>query len=338
MDKSSSLSTRKNSLLDNMVDRPISIYMDSLPVHRLVDRLLKEAMLDKSQLSTILLRHSIIPRAPLAIHTDEVRDMTDSGVWIHYFYVAIAWAEWADVSWYFDPFRFIANALRCDKVILDVAELCLRILDRDLVLNEIRNAGDIKSLVEGTSPLATCKVLQEPLFGFVPGRNIGPVHDDPEHTIDMDISPQQQLAFVFFAFFEDIHRIRNRVQNIWVRERQGKIDIVSASLQTSLAIDMVASQEKEIHELYKAHYTGSGDTYEDLVSKARAKAKAERLALTPLQSMTLLEGHLAIAFIPLRLEYFELMRQYDRVIEAVLPASAKAYGRSKGSPPRHRGL
>ncbi|ESZ92597.1 hypothetical protein SBOR_7014 [Sclerotinia borealis F-4128] len=77
--------------------------------------------------------------------------------------------------------------------------------------------------------------------------------DGPEFTVDMsttyeleDESIEMKMSLMIFYFFEDLHRIQEFLHGVWKKYKSGKLDLVSASLITNSAFEIVHRNEEEI--------------------------------------------------------------------------------------------
>lgn len=56
-----------------------------------------------------------------------------------------------------------------------------------------------------------------------------------------------EAAFLTFCFFEDLHRIEEKLKNTWRRCKEGSLDILSATMVTTAAFDLVRRAEEDLH-------------------------------------------------------------------------------------------
>lgn len=55
------------------------------------------------------------------------------------------------------------------------------------------------------------------------------------HLYELKLNDQSQVEFVIFSFFEDLHRLRNELKQVWMRFRQGEVQLIHATLVTAAA-------------------------------------------------------------------------------------------------------
>ncbi|KAL2001017.1 hypothetical protein VTN02DRAFT_2330 [Thermoascus thermophilus] len=70
------------------------------------------------------------------------------------------------------------------------------------------------------------------------------------------------FQFAMYCFFEDLHSLQEYLQGTWKRYRAGDIDIVSATILTTGALDQVRRAEKEIYAMHpspRLHGRAYGD-------------------------------------------------------------------------------
>lgn len=80
---------------------------------------------------------------------------------------------------------------------------------------------------------------------------------------DIEVDELWDVDFKLFCFFEDLHAMEDAIVNLWKKYKDGRIDLVSATVATHAAIGMVSRTEKEIlaEHPYLAEY---GQSYTDL--------------------------------------------------------------------------
>ncbi|EEP79996.1 predicted protein [Uncinocarpus reesii 1704] len=82
-----------------------------------------------------------------------------------------------------------------------------------------------------------------------------PIYEPEESTWD--------VRFSIFCLFEDLHKIREQVIKVWTEYNKGELDLVSASIITQAAIELVRRAEKEIYQTYADFFPTQ--SYEKLV-------------------------------------------------------------------------
>ena len=84
-------------------------------------------------------------------------------------------------------------------------------------------------------------------------------------TVECDVAPEADVAFIIFCFFEDLHRTQDVILDLWEDYRDGALDLMTASLTTNLALELVRKAEEDIKTLFPAHENTEG-SYEALTS------------------------------------------------------------------------
>jgi hypothetical protein len=59
-------------------------------------------------------------------------------------------------------------------------------------------------------------------------------------------SEETKMSLMIFCFFEDMHRLQDFLHDIWKSYKPGKLDLMTASLITHSAVDIVRQSEEEI--------------------------------------------------------------------------------------------
>lgn len=63
---------------------------------------------------------------------------------------------------------------------------------------------------------------------------------------ELDEPEDEVLPFVLYCLFEDVHQVGQIVRDIWEEYKAGKINIMTASVVTNTAIDLVRKTEDDI--------------------------------------------------------------------------------------------
>lgn len=79
------------------------------------------------------------------------------------------------------------------------------------------------------------------------------------------ISYQIEMAFDVFCFFEDLHKIQDFLKNTWTRYKASELDLITATVVTNSAIDMVHRAEAVLLSTFPEHIRQS-ESYVGLAS------------------------------------------------------------------------
>lgn len=80
---------------------------------------------------------------------------------------------------------------------------------------------------------------------------------------EVEVDYKWDFQFAIYCFFEDLHNLQEYLQGTWKRYKAGDIDIISATILTTGALDQVHRAEKEIYAMYPSPLP-QGRAYEDL--------------------------------------------------------------------------
>lgn len=128
-------------------------------------------------------------------------------------------------------------------------------------------------------------------------------------TYEIEVDPLWDVAFSIYCFFEDLQRLQEEVKRTWRRYQAGQVDLMSATLVSSAAIEMVRRAETDMHDLHTAYFP-TKRTYNELAmtifqadSIDRGQNAQERLAsneslrVTPFDSFIYLPtAHILMKF------------------------------------------
>jgi hypothetical protein len=64
---------------------------------------------------------------------------------------------------------------------------------------------------------------------------------------ELEEDSQSEFAFKIFCLFEDLHTLQGELRRTWKAQHSGDVDLLSATIVTTAAIDLVSRVEKEIH-------------------------------------------------------------------------------------------
>ncbi|KAK6389984.1 hypothetical protein LTR65_006036 [Meristemomyces frigidus] len=70
--------------------------------------------------------------------------------------------------------------------------------------------------------------------------------DDVMEIYEVLLDWQEDLTFMVYCFFEDMHQIQEFIMGTWQEYKDGKVDLVTASVTTNAAIDLVKRIEEDI--------------------------------------------------------------------------------------------
>lgn len=69
---------------------------------------------------------------------------------------------------------------------------------------------------------------------------------DEDRIYELLLDFQEELIFESYCLFEDMHQIQEYIMDVWAEYRADKIDLITASVTTNAAIDMVKHMEANI--------------------------------------------------------------------------------------------
>jgi hypothetical protein len=76
---------------------------------------------------------------------------------------------------------------------------------------------------------------------------------EPTYKLEMEEQDNsEEVYFALFCFFEDLNNLREFISNLWRDYQQGKVDLVTASLTTNMAFDLVRRAETDLISLMPA--------------------------------------------------------------------------------------
>ncbi|KAF7869865.1 hypothetical protein EAF04_004649 [Stromatinia cepivora] len=142
---------------------------------------------------------------------------------------------------------------------ITILEQTLSILDRQKNKNSSSNNADNNLTTKSTSKTSDAESSWVEITNRFQKLSTEDVldadgkDDGSEVTVDMsttyeleDESIEMRMSLMIFHFFEDLHRIQDFLHGIWKSYKNGKLDLVSASLITNLAFEVVRRNEEEI--------------------------------------------------------------------------------------------
>ncbi|KAK5692860.1 hypothetical protein LTR97_010336 [Elasticomyces elasticus] len=62
------------------------------------------------------------------------------------------------------------------------------------------------------------------------------------------------VAFAIYCFFEDVHQLQAHLVGIWEQQRNGEVDLLSATEVTTTALDLLWHSEAQLHSEYHSHF------------------------------------------------------------------------------------
>lgn len=70
-----------------------------------------------------------------------------------------------------------------------------------------------------------------------------------------ELEPENEWdrAFEVYCFFEDLHRIQDFLGDTWSQYKEGTIDLMSATLVSNAAFDIVRREEEEVNSFIFGH-------------------------------------------------------------------------------------
>ncbi|KAI0387452.1 hypothetical protein F5Y04DRAFT_4615 [Hypomontagnella monticulosa] len=87
-----------------------------------------------------------------------------------------------------------------------------------------------------------------------------------DHIYQLEIDRQMEVAFIIFSFFEDLHKLRADLKNIWTRFQRGEMTLFRATILTTTCFEIVRQAETQAYESYAAINEASDYTYNDLAA------------------------------------------------------------------------
>ncbi|KAK5731784.1 hypothetical protein LTR17_011135 [Elasticomyces elasticus] len=62
------------------------------------------------------------------------------------------------------------------------------------------------------------------------------------------------VAFAIYCFFEDVHQLQAHLVGVWEQQRNGEVDLLSATEVTTTALDLLWHSEAQLHSEYQSHF------------------------------------------------------------------------------------
>ncbi|CZR56516.1 uncharacterized protein PAC_06405 [Phialocephala subalpina] len=69
---------------------------------------------------------------------------------------------------------------------------------------------------------------------------------EKQDTYELDQSPEDDLQFRVWCFFEDIHHIGDLVEDAWNQNQEGKLDVSIAAIVTRVVLELVQEAKEEL--------------------------------------------------------------------------------------------
>lgn len=88
-----------------------------------------------------------------------------------------------------------------------------------------------------------------------------PAASSESHVYHLEVDRQSEAAFIVFSFFEDLHRLRSEVKNVWARYRDGNTQLLHATVVTAAAMEMARQAEREAYDAYVLTGEPTENTY-----------------------------------------------------------------------------
>lgn len=116
--------------------------------------------------------------------------------------------------------------------------------------NDVEKTTTMFSLLEVEMPSLEDEedVVHTPSGPIDQGRK--PAKDKENAFYELDEPEEDVLPFVLFCFFEDVHQVGQIIRDIWEEYKAGQINIMTASVVTNTAIDLVRKTEDEMTAAY----------------------------------------------------------------------------------------
>jgi hypothetical protein len=70
--------------------------------------------------------------------------------------------------------------------------------------------------------------------------------DTPVEVYELEYDDTYDRIFEVFCFFEDLHRLQDFLNETWRQYKRGEIDLLTASLTTNAAFDIIRREEEEV--------------------------------------------------------------------------------------------
>lgn len=65
---------------------------------------------------------------------------------------------------------------------------------------------------------------------------------------ELEVNADWEDAFTAYCFFKDLHAIQDTIKNVWMKYKDGKLDLVSATVATNAGIQLVHRAELDLLE------------------------------------------------------------------------------------------
>ncbi|KAK2754671.1 hypothetical protein FQN54_006804 [Arachnomyces sp. PD_36] len=111
-----------------------------------------------------------------------------------------------------------------------------------------------------------------------------PAKDKENAIYELDEPEDDVLPFVLFCFFEDVHHVGQIVRDIWAEYKAGKINLMTASVVTNTAIDLVRKTEddmREAHPQFSAYWPIAEKMLGIIVSNQEADSSSSDIPEQP---------------------------------------------------------
>jgi hypothetical protein len=106
-------------------------------------------------------------------------------------------------------------------------------------VDSVTNSFDILSVEDSEADISP------PVDEFLPATV--QQNREPTYKLEMEVEDNsEEVYFAFFCFFEDLNNLREFISNLWRDYQQGKVDLVTASLTTNMAFDLVRRAEADL--------------------------------------------------------------------------------------------
>lgn len=78
-----------------------------------------------------------------------------------------------------------------------------------------------------------------------------PQQKDNTYAIwELEVGSLLEITFATFCLFEDLHRIQEKLKGTWRKCKAGKLDIISATVVTTAAFDLVRRAEEDVYTAF----------------------------------------------------------------------------------------
>jgi hypothetical protein len=69
-------------------------------------------------------------------------------------------------------------------------------------------------------------------------------------TYEMEDTDDAEIGFALYCFFNDLNRLREFLRHLWSDYQAGNVDLITASVTTNTAMELVQREEKEFFAMY----------------------------------------------------------------------------------------